>query len=160
MTTCSFPGARAGDHRIRAAHTGDLEAIRHIEAQAFEPSRRSSPAALRRALRSPFQKVMVLEAGEAVAGYVIVWPFRRTWRIYNLAADPARRNQGVGGGLLAAVAALAEQAGADKLVLESRCRPDLLRFYEQRGFRARRHLPDYYEQGEDAVRLELTLPRS
>lgn len=115
---------------------------------------------MRRALRSTFQRVLVLEAGDGVAGYVIVWPYLRTWRIYNLAADPARRKQGVGGALLAETAARAERAGAVRLVLESRSQPELLRFYEQRGFRARCHLPDYYAEGEDAVRMELSLPRS
>jgi ribosomal protein S18 acetylase RimI-like enzyme len=150
-------------HRIRPARSDDLEAIVALEAQAFDPARRTSRASLRRALRSPFQRVLVLEAagGEGsgrVAGYVVVWPFRRTWRIYNLASDPARRNQGVGGALLAAAAAEARRAGAARLVLEARLEPGLVRFYEQRGFRTCRTLPNYYAEGEDAIRMEQALP--
>jgi len=135
----------------------DLEAIGHIETRAFEASRRSSRASLRRALGSSFQRVLVLEVQGEVAGYLVLWPYPRTWRIYNLASDPRRRNLGVGSALLAAAVDEARRAGAGRLVLESRNEPGLLRFYEQRGFRASRKLRDYYSKGEDAVRMELDL---
>jgi ribosomal protein S18 acetylase RimI-like enzyme len=156
--------AASSPHRVRAARIDDLTAILDIEARAFEPARRSSRPSLRRALLSGFQRVLVLEVAEGEAagklvGYLIVWPFPLTWRIYNLASDPTERNRGVGGALLAAAVVEAERAGAAKLVLESRNEPDLLRFYQQRGFRASRELPDYYADGEDAVRMELPLPR-
>ena len=109
-------------HRIRPARTEDLEAILAIESRAFEAARRSSRVTLRRALRSPFQRVLVLEGttvegGAAVAGYVVVWPHRRTWRVYNIASDPAWRNQGVGGALLGTVIAEARRTGAERVVL-------------------------------------------
>ena len=140
----------------------DLDAILAIEARAFEPARRSSRETLRRALRSAFQRVLVLEGstaegGAAVAGYVVIWPRRRTWRIYNIASDPAWRNQGVGGTLLGAAIAEATRAGAERMVLEARREPALVRFYEQRGFRIRRELPDYYARGGHAIRMELPL---
>lgn len=144
-------------HRIRPGTPDDLDAIRRIEALAFEPVRRSSVAALRRALSSAFQRVRVLEVDGDVAGYLIVWPYRRTWRIYNLASDPRRQKQGVGGALLAAAGDEARRAGAQWLVLECRDEPRLRRFYEQRGFRAVRHLPDYYSEGQSALRMALTL---
>lgn len=134
-----------------------------IEAAAFEPARRSSRRSLVRALGSPFQRVLVLEARQGtrpwrVAGYVIVWPFRHVWRIYNLASDPAWRQQGIGGTLLSAAAQAAQQAGATRLVLEARREAELLRFYDRRGFRVTRELPDYYAPGEHAVRLAMPLP--
>lgn len=143
---------------VRSATLGDLRAILAIEAAAFDPVRRSSTAAMRRALKSHFQRVLVLDVAGVVAGYVVLWPYRRTWRIYNLASHPGYRNQGVGGALLAAAIERAARAGAQCLLLESRDEPALLRFYEQRGFRASRRLPDYYARGEHALRLELPLP--
>src|SRR5690606_31634717 len=113
--------ARPAARRIRPAGPADLDAILAIETAAFEPARRSSRRALRRALDSPFQRTLVLEAPDAegarrIAGYVVIWPFRRTWRIYNLAADPSWGPQGFGSALLAAVVEQASRAGARRLV--------------------------------------------
>jgi [ribosomal protein S18]-alanine N-acetyltransferase len=142
---------------IRRATPADIRAILAIEQAAFDVARRSSPASIRRALRSHFQRVLVLEIGGVVAGYVVLWPHPLSWRVYNLASHPAHRNLGVGGALLTAAIEEAAKAGAKRLVLESRNDPALLRFYQQRGFRTSRHLPDYYAPGEHAVRLELLL---
>lgn len=143
---------------VRPATGADLAAIRGIEAAAFEPSRRASRRALARALASPFQRVFVLPLDGAVAGYVIVWPYRQSWRIYNLATDPAWRNRGVAGALLRAVEWQARTAGAARLVLESQPGGPLQRFYEERGFQVQKRLQDYYTKGEDAVRMVLSLP--
>lgn len=150
-TVNAAPGA------VRRAAAGDLQAILAIEQAAFDPARRSSPASLRHALGSRFQQVLVLELDGAVAGYAVIWPYRHSWRVYNLAAHPGYRNRGVGGALLGAVVERARQAGARRVVLESREDPPLLRFYEGRGFVRRRRLPDYYGPGQHAQRLELPL---
>ena len=142
---------------VRAATPADLGAIRDIELAAFEPSRRSSTRSLRRTLRSPFQRVQVAELEARVAGFVIVWPYRHTWRIYNLATDPRWRNRGVAGTLLGAVEREARGRGARRLVLESQPGGALERFYQQRGFRVAERLRDYYAAGLDAVRMELML---
>jgi ribosomal protein S18 acetylase RimI-like enzyme len=145
------------DASVRPATAADLDDICGIEAAAFEPSRRSSRRSLARAMASPFQLMLVLVMEREVAGFVIVWPFPRTWRIYNLATHPAWRNRGVAGGLLRAVEGRARAAHARWLVLESRPGGDLERYYAQRGFQARRCLHDYYAPGEDAVRMVLSL---
>jgi ribosomal protein S18 acetylase RimI-like enzyme len=136
----------------------DLAAIARIEATAFEPSRRSSARSLERALASTFQRVLVAELDGALAGYLIYWPYRHTWRIYNLATDAAFRNRGVAGALLAAAVDRARAAGARRVVLESRESAALLDYYAARGFRAEKCLPDYYAKGEAAVRMALELP--
>ncbi len=142
---------------IRAAGPGDLAAIEAIETEAFEPSRRSSRRVLRRALGSAFQRVLVMELDGAVAGYLVFWPYRHTWRIYNLATAPAWRGRGVAGRLITAVVDAARAAGARRVVLESRDEPGLVGFYEARGFRAARALPDYYSSGGHALRMVLDL---
>lgn len=161
MTDPSTPLDAASGDRIRRARPDDLPAILDIESAAFEPARRSSRASLARALRSGFQQVLVLEvatgAAAKLAGYLVLWPFRRTWRIYNLATDRRWRNRGIGSALVAAAVEAARAGGAERLVLESRREPELVRFYEQRGFRIARRLPDYYGSGQDAVRMELYL---
>ena len=101
--------------------------------------------------------MLVIELDGVVAGYLVFWPHRHTWRIYNLATAPAWRGRGLAGRLIAAVVHAARAAGARRVVLESRDEPGLVGFYEARGFRAVRTLPDYYSSGEDAVRMALDL---
>lgn len=143
--------------RIRPARAADLACIQGIEAAAFEADRRSSRRALQRALSSSFQKVLVAEVAGQVAGFLILWPFRHTWRVYNLATHPAWRNQGVARRLLQAVQASATDAGARRVVLEAHARGNLVDYYQRLGFQARARLPDYYAQGQDALRMELNL---
>jgi [ribosomal protein S18]-alanine N-acetyltransferase len=145
------------DSRIRRAGPGDLAALAAIEAAAFEPERRSRRASLRRALRSRFQRVLVFDIDGEVAGLIVLWPYRHTWRVYNLASHPSHRNRGVAGALLAEAIEQARRAGAHTLVLESRDEPGLVGFYEQRGFSVRRRLPDYYGRGQHAVRMVRSL---
>lgn len=147
------------DLSSRRGHPADLAAISAIEAAVFEPSRRSSRRALVRALASPFQRVLVLEERANLAGFVIVWPYRHTWRVYNLATHPDYRGRGAATMLLAEVAAQARAAGASRLVLE--CLPgELEAYYQRRGFGVRQRLADYYAPGEDAVRMEMSLSGS
>jgi [ribosomal protein S18]-alanine N-acetyltransferase len=141
------------DPCIRRAGPRDLSALVAIEAAAFEPARRSSRASLRRALGSRFQRVFVFDIDGDVAGLIVLWPYRHSWRVYNLASDPSHRNRGVAGALLSESIELARRAGARTLVLESRDEPGLVRFYERRGFAVRRRLPDYYGRGQHAVRM-------
>lgn len=140
---------------IRRAGPGDLAVIEAIEADAFEPSRRSSRRVLRHALRSDFQRVLVLDIGGAVAGFLVLWPYPQTWRIYNLATARAWRGRGVAGRLIAAVREAARLSGTRRVVLEARDEAGLIDFYEAHGFQAVRPLPDYYSDGEHAFRMAL-----
>lgn len=145
---------------VRPAGPDDLPQIVRIEEAAFEPARRSSRRALRRALASEFQQVSVIALahnGAGAVGYLIAWPYPHTWRIYNLATDPAHRHRGLGRALLADVQERARNSGATLLVLEARIDPGLIGFYRRQGFCEARRLPDYYASGEDAWRMELAL---
>jgi [ribosomal protein S18]-alanine N-acetyltransferase len=142
---------------IRLARPSDLDSIVAIERLAFDPVRQSSRRALRRALESPRQRVLVCELDGRVVGFAILWCFPHTWRIYNVAIDPGVQRRGIGSKLLGATISAARAAGAEFLQLEARAEPDLVRLYRSHGFVERARLADYYASGDDAVRMRLDL---
>lgn len=149
----------AEPHRIRRARPEDLEALKTIEDDAFEPARRVSTDSLRRSLRSPSQRVDIVEADGQVVAFAVTWPRARTWRIYDLAVRPGHQGRGLGRALLDAVEEAARAAGAERIVLEADAkRPDLVQFYERRGYRAVRTLQGFYGPGLDAIRVAKMLP--
>jgi ribosomal protein S18 acetylase RimI-like enzyme len=140
---------------VRPAGTGDLDTVDAIEAASFDRDRfpRRNLARMLRGGRTVF-----LVAGSA--GYVAVC-FRRgasVARIYSLAVRPEARGQGVAARLIKASRDLAREAGCDRLRLEVRLsNAAARRLYEREGFRLRKRLEDYYEDGETALQLEAVL---
>ncbi len=95
---------------------------------------------------------------EQEAGAVIFFTFRKSVRIYSLAVLPEFRGEGVGEQLIRAVFEEARIAGIAAVTLEADAANDrLLEWYRGLGFTPRTVLPDYYADGEDAVRMGLSL---
>jgi GNAT superfamily N-acetyltransferase len=97
-------------------------------------------AALADAIDSPESAVLVAEDGDPLIGFCTAYLElnsvrfgRRCW-IEDLAVDPNRRSEGLGGALLDAAADWARGAGATHLELDTGlARTDAQRFYERRG---------------------------
>jgi GNAT superfamily N-acetyltransferase len=133
---------------IREATSGEEEQLVQMYEWLFAPpgSRPSGwdPGQARRRLSetiaAPRSVVLVAEdAGTLVAfctAYLELNSVRfgqRCW-VEDFAVDPARRSQGIGGSLLAAVQAWARRRGASHLELDSGlARTDAHRFYETAG---------------------------
>jgi hypothetical protein len=92
---------------------------------------------------------------------IVLWPLSPHLadlqpRIASGAAQSRRRRRAAGGGARAGGAA----AGARCWCSSRASEPELLGFYEQRGFRVRRRLPDYYGRGQHAVRMNRPRPET
>jgi len=140
--------------RLVEAGLSDLSDLQALEAACFEPERRSKPRNLRRALRSPTQKVWMLKGGdgEAVAAMVcLLYP--KTLRIYSLCVSESCRGSGLGARLMGVSEDFAKNSGRKRLSLEAARREEqLVRWYSKLGFSIREELPDYYAPGVDALR--------
>ena len=141
---------------VRRARKSDLEAIAAVENLSFDVDR-FSRSALKRLLAVMTADCRVAEIDGRVAGYVAIL-FRAgtlVARIYSIAVDPAYRGRGVAQGLIAAAEQAARSRGARSLRLEVRAsNKAALSLYERAGFTFLERKPGYYQNGEDALRLE------
>jgi len=151
--------AETGGIRIRAAEARDLDALVELENAVFA-SDRISRRSFREFLTSPRAILRVAEADGAIAGYSLVLSRRGTAaaRLYSLAVDQSRRGAGLGRALLADAEAAAYAADRAVLRLEVGAGNAAAKaLYKASGYREVARLPQYYEDGEDAVRMEKRL---
>lgn len=144
---------------VRRARRSDLDTIDRIERQSFETDR-FSRRNLRRALAGNRAQFLLADVNGAAAGYamLILRKGAKAARLYSLAVDPAHREKGVAGALLSEAERLCRKMGADRLRLE--LRPSNMaaaRLYERAGYALLERKTGYYDDGEDAIRLEKRL---
>lgn len=144
---------------IRAARSDDLSALLALEERSFETDRLSKRA-LARAILSPSQAVLVVEAGDGILGSAIVG-FRRgsmIARLTSIAIDPDATGRGLGLRLIRACEHAAFERGCDRLILEVRAdNAPAIALYDKAGYSMFGRYADYYEDGEAAVRFEINL---
>ncbi len=87
--------------RIRGARREDAERIGEIARAAYGKyvpriGRAPAPMVADFAAEIAAGRVVVIEAGGSVAGYMIAWPEKDGYLIDNIAVDPARQGRGFG----------------------------------------------------------------
>jgi ribosomal-protein-alanine N-acetyltransferase len=155
--------AQAADVSLRAARSGDIDAILEIERASFPdpPWSRNSFVVL---LDNPRVSFTVASTGtqqsrgapgDMVLGYVVTWTAADEAEIANLAVKPDHRRMGIGRLLLEASISAAHAAGARCLYLDVRESNVAARtLYETRGFVAVGRRVKYYRNPtEDALVL-------
>lgn len=145
---------------IRPAEPSDLDALLRLENEAFANDRLDRRA-LRHAIGSRTILALVASgAGGAVTGYALVQLRRgsKIGRLTSVAVAPGSSGRGFGRSLVLAAEAASREAGCDRMRLEVRAdnRP-ARRLYQSAGYEAGRSVPDYYEDGETALRFEKRL---
>lgn len=140
----------------RPAEPRDLDGLVALEHVAFA-SDRLDRRALRHAIRSRSILALVVEAehGE-IAAYALVETRRGSaiGRLSSIAVSPAAAGRGVGRALLRDAETAAAGAGCRRLRLEVRAdNAAAIRLYEREGYALLGREPDYYEDGETAIRF-------
>jgi len=163
MTAAPARRVKAADISIRVAKPNDLDAIDAIEQRSFIGDR-FPRRNLDRLLQSRSALVVLARLGGRPAGYAALL-FRKgssLARLYSIAVDPDARGQGVADALIDAAIARARRAGGDRMRLEMRpSNKAAQRLYERAGFAVLDRKPGYYNDGEDAIRMEKRLsPRA
>jgi len=144
---------------IRAAVTEDIPALLGIENSSF-PGDRISRRSFRYLLTQGHAVTLLDMQDDQLRGYVTVLLRKNNSlaRVYSIATHPAYLGQGVAAGLLMA----AEQAALlhNCVTMRLEVRKDnqaSLHLFQSRGYRVFGEYCAYYEDGEDALRLEKSL---
>lgn len=144
---------------LREPAARDLDALVQLEERVF-PGDRLDRRAFRYAIGSPTIDMRVADAGDAMLGYVQVQRRRgaRVARLTSVAVSPDANGRGVGRRLVETAEALARENGCTALRLEVRADNARARsLYERAGYTLFATVPDYYEDGEAALRFEKPL---
>ena len=151
------------DYRVVGAHTDHLDEITRIESESFLiPWKREF---FESELAEPYRyaRVLVAEDGAIprVAGYLFAVSLYEEFHINKIATDPRVRGQGFGRELLENALGFARSQGATAVTLEVRVSNLPARqFYASYGFREAYRRKAYYQDGEDALAMILSLQRS
>jgi ribosomal protein S18 acetylase RimI-like enzyme len=111
---------------------------------------------LRHHLTNPCARIWVCDAPDSgiAAALVAFFHAGRPPRIYSIATHKAWRGRGHAGRLIEIFVKEARRARHKKVMLEVRQdAPEVIRFYEGKGFRKARPLPGYYEDGTDGWKM-------
>ena len=139
--------------------TSDVAAVAALERSAF---RDPWPASLfRRELRLPQSKILLARASSGeIIGYLCRWLTADGVEIQNIAVDPRWRRRSIAWRLLGEVLEEARAAGVDRALLEVRSGNEAaLSLYQRFGFESTGRRRRYYDDGEDALLMELPLRR-
>lgn len=159
MTTTSQ--ASTAGARIRRATLADVDALVYIENQCFD-SDRLSRRSFRHFLKQGKGALLVYDNGDQPVAYVLVHMHAGTVlaRLYSFAVLPEAQGRGFAHPLLEAAEESAREQGCLAVRLEIRRDNERAkRLYLKAGYREFGQLTDYYEDHEDAVRMEKSLAR-
>ncbi len=145
---------------IRKATEKDLTLIQEIEKASFPEFQRSNTRTLRLSLSSSNQEVWIYEEeNKATVGVLILHLHKKTLRIFSIGVKPEYQSKGIGTTLLSHACNLALTYGNTKISLEASINSHkLISWYENAGFKITEQLPDYYKEGESAVRMVFEIP--
>jgi [ribosomal protein S18]-alanine N-acetyltransferase len=151
---------RAAPYRIRPAGPFDLDEIARIESESFPvPWKREFFSS---ELVEPHRYVRVLgrdDGGQPrIGGYLFAVALYEEFHVNKIATDLRLRHQGYGRALLEDALARARSAGSAAVTLEVRISNAAAReFYRSYGFTDAYRRRAYYQDGEDALVLVLSL---
>jgi ribosomal-protein-alanine acetyltransferase len=140
---------------IRPAVLGDLDAVEALENRVFSGDRLSRRS-LRRYIDASGTLMLTAFSDGAFAGYALIGLRKGSSgaSVYSIAVDPDMNGRGVGKALMLAAERGAAARGRTTLSLEVRAdNVAAAALYERLGYAKFDAIPDYYEDGETALRL-------
>ena len=145
--------------QVRTARPEDLHPILELEA-SFPEGDRLTRRNRARLLKSESAECIVCETENGLLGAAILL-FRKEQtraRLYSISVSEKARHQGVGRALLDASVTVAKKRDCTGLRLEVRhSNTAAISLYERAGFGVIGEKSSYYDDGEDALQMELSL---
>lgn len=95
-----------------------------------------------------------------IVGFIGIWYEGKKLHVINVAVHPDERGKGIGTNLLLFAINLAKELGYEAVYLEARkSNVSAQRLYRKLGFKEKEELKGYYQDGEDGIRMELSVPK-
>jgi ribosomal-protein-alanine N-acetyltransferase len=134
----------------------DLDSVQAIERASFStPWKRDH---FLHEITAPHSYPFVAVCGETIAGYVCLTVLFEEAQILDIAVAPGMRGRGIAGALMQFGAGLAQEKGADVLLLEVRSTNHAaISLYERLGFSRYGVRAGYYDGIDDALLMEKNL---
>lgn len=144
---------------IRAAQSHDLPALVAIEQACFETDRISARQ-MAYLLRRGKTLILVAEVAGLVVAYALVFipVLPRPARLYSIAVSEAYRGQKIAFALMQTLLTQTAERGYTAMRLEVRASQQATQaFYAKLGFKVITKISNYYQDGEEAIRMECAL---
>lgn len=146
----------------RLATKDDLNALIDLENACFLTDK-LSPRSMKRWIQSEHAVLLLVEEGNVVVAYGLVWCHRgtRLARLYSLAVSPTMRGKGLARELLVQLEIHAAKKGRLFMRLEvSKSNLAAIALYEQSGYKIFGEYSDYYDDHADALRMQKQIRHS
>ncbi|TNE31604.1 MAG: N-acetyltransferase [Alphaproteobacteria bacterium] len=152
---------RLASYRIAPALPADIGRLQELETDSFSSDRLSRRQMLYH-LHNPravFLTVREENGSQTALGYALILRAKnRPARLYSIVVAKESRGLGLGKILCRAGLDALRDAGEKKLLLEVDAHDNAtVGFYERLGFETIRRLPAYYEDGRDALKMQVLL---
>jgi len=150
------------DLKIRPVEKDDLDHLMGIEESAFSADRLSRRS-MRAWIAKPHRVLLAATLGGQFAGYVLVIHHQgaRLGRVYSLAVIQEHRGKGIARLLMEESEAVAQSRGCAELRLEvAKGNPGAIALYRKLGYQEFGIYQDYYENHDDALRMQKRIAQS
>jgi ribosomal-protein-alanine N-acetyltransferase len=141
--------------KIRDAKIEDLCKVYEIERASFDNP--YTPEYFEMFIRFKQGIFLVAEIGGTLVGYIVATLRGRFGHIISVAVVPEKRRRGIGRRLMEEAIGELRRMGALVVRLEVKRGNPAINFYLSYGFKKFGILPSYYDDGSDAISMELSL---
>ncbi|NPA42082.1 MAG: ribosomal protein S18-alanine N-acetyltransferase [Aquificae bacterium] len=142
--------------KVREMTEEDIPEVYRINLRSFTTDAWSKES-IEREFKLPYSLRFVLEDGEKVVGYAILWLIKEEAFIMTFAIDPEYRNRGLGKFFLKElINRLKDKTKLLQLDVRKTNLP-AIRLYRSLGFKVVRERRKFYSDGESALVMELEL---
>jgi glutathione synthase/RimK-type ligase-like ATP-grasp enzyme/N-acetylglutamate synthase-like GNAT family acetyltransferase len=143
---------------IRKSQPDDFRFLENLEKKSFPAFQQSSRKSIIISLNSSFQEVLIVETkgtNKISIGAIVLFKYKKALRIYSIAILSEYRNKGLGTIFLNHVKNLANENQYKKILIEVHSKNNsLVEWYKKNGFKETLLVKDYYDDGEDALKME------
>jgi ribosomal-protein-alanine N-acetyltransferase len=143
---------------VRPMTISDVEEVYRINRSSFTTDVWSRDA-LEREFRLPYSKKYVIQRGDRILGYCVIWLIKGEAFIMSIAVEKGERGKGIGKVLMNRVIEDLKDKAEVFLLDVRKSNLPAIRLYRSLGFSVVKERKKFYSDGENALLMELKVDR-